>query len=490
MQSENFDKKIREAAENHHPPYDDMAWSKMEKLLDEHLPQKEDKRRRFFFLIFLFLLLGSSAWLLVGNPWKSYSKIIKQEQQADNNNLHTREVIHTEQKNEDRDNSANINLVSGDKNENKTINTDIIPVTGSKENENKTTIPSANKQADKEKKNVPDDFAIAKKNDLTQNKISIVLAKNRQKNKKNRVDNSVVTIKKDKEKPLKNDEGIAIKNDPPEQKNTEPALAKSNKTKADEQKINDPAKELTDEKKDVEAENKENKQEKTNQPEEKQHNPIVNKPSNKKKQSSKKSNSLFFTLSTGPDFSFVGSEGPGKVKFIAGVGMGYTIKEKFTIRTGFYTARKIYSAQPSDYKAPPDFYTYYPYLEKIDADCKVYEIPLLVSYSFGKSTKQNWFVSTGLSSYLMKRETYNYFYKYTPTSPTISREWTVPDRNNHFFSVLNLSAGYQGKISKNFSLAIEPYMKVPLSGVGFGKVKLNSGGVLFSIGVHPFRQRK
>lgn len=492
MQSEKFDKKVREAAENHHPPYDDMAWNKMEKLLDEHLPQKEDKRRRFFFLIFLFLLLGSSAWLLVGKPWKSNSKIAKQEQSIENNdNLHAGEVVKHEPVNKDETNKTNTNLVSGENNKNETESVDEIPVIDSKDN--KTTTLSGNNQAGNEKKDVLNRAVVSNKNEQKQNDITIVPAKSKQKNKKSRdgnPDNSIAKITKSKDKPPGNDEGKDTGNDPVQQKNTEPSLTKSDNSKADEQKINDPGKEVTDNNNAVGAENKEKENEKVIQPEEKQDNPIASESSNKKKASAKKSNSLFFTLSTGPDFSFVGSEGPGKVKFVAGVGVGYTIKEKFTIRTGFYTARKLYSAQPSDYKAPPAFYTYYPYLEKIDADCKVYEIPLLVSYSFGKSTKQSWFASTGLSSYLMKRETYNYFYKYTPTSPTVSREWTVPDKNNHFFSVLNLSAGYQRKIGKNFSLTIEPYMKVPLSGVGFGKVKLNSGGVLFSIGVHPFRQRK
>jgi hypothetical protein len=36
----------------------------------------------------------------------------------------------------------------------------------------------------------------------------------------------------------------------------------------------------------------------------------------------------------------------------------------------------------------------------------------------------------------------------------------------------------------------EPYIKLPLTGVGYGKVKLNSGGVLFSIGVNPFNAKK
>ena len=39
MQFEKFDKKIREAADHHHPAYDDNAWDKMEKLLNKHMPE-------------------------------------------------------------------------------------------------------------------------------------------------------------------------------------------------------------------------------------------------------------------------------------------------------------------------------------------------------------------------------------------------------------------------------------------------------------------
>ena len=44
MQFEEFDNKIREAAENHHPAYDENAWARMENLLDKHLPQEDDRR--------------------------------------------------------------------------------------------------------------------------------------------------------------------------------------------------------------------------------------------------------------------------------------------------------------------------------------------------------------------------------------------------------------------------------------------------------------
>ena len=90
----------------------------------------------------------------------------------------------------------------------------------------------------------------------------------------------------------------------------------------------------------------------------------------------------------------------------------------------------------------------------------------------------------------MKKETYNYIYKYTATGPTISRKWTIDNENKHYFSTLTLSGGYQRNISKTLSVMLEPYIKLPLSGVGYGKVKLNSGGVLFSIGIKPFAAKK
>jgi hypothetical protein len=157
------------------------------------------------------------------------------------------------------------------------------------------------------------------------------------------------------------------------------------------------------------------------------------------------------------------------------------------LRAGFYYARKLYSATPADYKpgAPlpsPD------YLYRIDADCKVYEIPILLSYNFKRGKKYNLFAGAGLSSYLMKKESYDYIYKYPGDDTEHKYNWSVSDQNRHFFSVMTLSAGYEQKIGKRLSISAEPYLKLPLSGVGEGKVKLNSAGVLFSLNYSPFKK--
>lgn len=83
MQSEDFDKKIQDAAERHHPAYDEKAWMKMEQLLDEHMPVEKERKRRFLLILFFFLLLGGGAFIWFGTGY--FSNGSKSISQANNN---------------------------------------------------------------------------------------------------------------------------------------------------------------------------------------------------------------------------------------------------------------------------------------------------------------------------------------------------------------------------------------------------------------------
>ena len=67
MQFEDLDKKIKELTEQRSPAYDKQSWQKMEKLLDNHLPQEKNKRRGLFISLFFLLLGGGAAFLLFEN---------------------------------------------------------------------------------------------------------------------------------------------------------------------------------------------------------------------------------------------------------------------------------------------------------------------------------------------------------------------------------------------------------------------------------------
>src|SRR6188768_4214894 len=67
MQSENFDKKLKDLLSQRPPGNDKPEWDKMEVLLDKHLPAEKKDRRRIFFILFSFLLLGGGAFLIWQN---------------------------------------------------------------------------------------------------------------------------------------------------------------------------------------------------------------------------------------------------------------------------------------------------------------------------------------------------------------------------------------------------------------------------------------
>lgn len=192
---------------------------------------------------------------------------------------------------------------------------------------------------------------------------------------------------------------------------------------------------------------------------------------------------LSLSLSTGPDISGIGLQA-GKWRYQYGVGIGYDLSDRLTLRTGFYAARKIYSADSTNYHRSLTDVLYYK-LDKIDADCFVYEIPVLLTYHFSTVSNHNWFVSAGLSSLLMKKEDYTASY-ITPLGQTQVYVYSYANANAHFFSVINISAGYRYHVNKRLSLMAEPYIKIPATGVGYGKVKLNSAGLLFSATFAPF----
>lgn len=193
---------------------------------------------------------------------------------------------------------------------------------------------------------------------------------------------------------------------------------------------------------------------------------------------------ISLSLSAGPDISSVGLQ-PGKWRVQYGIGIGYNITKRLTLRTGFYTARKIYAADSNSYHSGFNSINNYYKLDKVDANCLVYEIPVLLTYHFSRKGNHNWFASAGLSSLLMKKEDYTASYT-TAFGQVQQFDYSFSNENSHWFSVLNFSSGYQYHFSNRLALMMEPYIKIPLSGIGFGKVKLNSGGLLFSVRYTPF----
>jgi len=109
----------------------------------------------------------------------------------------------------------------------------------------------------------------------------------------------------------------------------------------------------------------------------------------------------------------------------------------------------------------------------------MWEVPLLLRYTISSSAKKSFFISTGMSSYFMTAENYDYFYYYN--NIPVTRNSAYKSTDTHVLSIAHLSAGFENRIGKQLYLQVEPYAKIPLGGVGFGNIKLSSFGLNFAV---------
>src|SRR5688572_31351689 len=439
MQSENFDKKIRDSLSQRPPGNDDPAWDKMETLLDKHMPREKKDRRRVFLILFLFLFTGGGSFLI----WKGST--------GDKNNI---TAIESQDK---TPGTTKDNNSSADKTAATTTIDDNGPEKISGNSENKTNQPVIGIVPQNSLSEIVPGKDITMRGDesekIGEKKTNIAATENTDPTPKS---NSI-------DQP--NEKQPAVEDD--SKKDTEP-IDKNEAVKAETQKP------ITENK--------------TDKPETKESQPLPPVKSNSQKQKNTRSflDNLFFSVSAGPDFSFLGFEDAGKVQLAYGAGVGYKISDKFSIRTGYYSARKVYTADPDEYDPPYNVMQYYPNLKYIDANCKVHEIPVTIDYTISSNQRSSWFASAGLSTIIMKEEKYDYYFKPNSSPTYITYTRTIYNQNTHYFSQLNISGGYTRNINNNISLRAEPYVKIAMGGVGLGKVDLNSGGILFTGIIKPF----
>jgi hypothetical protein len=158
-----------------------------------------------------------------------------------------------------------------------------------------------------------------------------------------------------------------------------------------------------------------------------------------------------------------------------------SINDQWTLQTGIIRSLKNYSAPFSAYH--PDKHLYQTTLPvSVNGKCTVFEVPLNVRFDFAHRQKARWFIGAGVSSYKMQKE--SYIYNYDTYVHNASKGWGG-STGWYLLSHANASVGYERRLSSRLSLVAEPSMRIPLRGVGFGKVNLFTGGVWFSLRYTP-----
>lgn len=179
------------------------------------------------------------------------------------------------------------------------------------------------------------------------------------------------------------------------------------------------------------------------------------------------------------DLSATGLDGFTDPGTMIGLLAEYRISKKWSIQSGLNYSVKNYSALGPEYDTSTWPGGRSDNLVSAIARCLVLDIPINLRRYFPGKKGNQWFVSSGVSTYLMLSEDYNY--EYATQNPNWSPTGQIRGENNHFFGIANFSVGYETPISKKLGLAFEPFMKLPLTGIGQGKVKFLSFGANVAI---------
>ena len=201
------------------------------------------------------------------------------------------------------------------------------------------------------------------------------------------------------------------------------------------------------------------------------------KPGKKETKKDKGSNKHFYVGPiAGPDFSTIKLQSVKKTGINFGFIAGYKINKRFSVETGILKDKKFYSSKGQYFSTKNIYLPPNATIEFVDGECNMLEWPLNVTYSFRQRARSGLFVSAGVSSYFMKDE--SYVYDISHNGYRYPYSYSYKNRSTTLLAAINISAGYTLKLGKIVDLRIEPYIKLPVSKIGTGKLPIQSGGVM------------
>lgn len=187
-------------------------------------------------------------------------------------------------------------------------------------------------------------------------------------------------------------------------------------------------------------------------------------------------------IAVAPDVTTVKMQSVKQAGYNIGMIAGYTLNKRWSIETGFFYEKKFYYTRGESYKIKDYVLPPYTTLNNVNGGCTMYEIPLFVKYNFAAKKKHSFFVTGGLSSYIMKAENYdlNYLYDYQGYVYDYSYSIKNTDVGNYWLSVASFSIGMEMPVKNYGKFRIEPYIRTPLKGVGSGELNIMSSGLQLS----------
>ena len=201
--------------------------------------------------------------------------------------------------------------------------------------------------------------------------------------------------------------------------------------------------------------------------------------SKKKKDQKQKEHGIYAGVLISPDISAVKFQSVKNIGFTAGILIGYQLNKNISIESGAAWNKKYYRSDGEYFSTKNITLPAYAKIKKLDGTCEMIEVPVTLKYNFRSSVKTGLSVSAGMSSYIMKKE--NYTYTVERNGQQYPRKADYKNSSTDLFAVASVGFGYNRSLGKGSVLRLEPYIKIPVKGVGIGSLPIMSSGMNIAI---------
>ena len=193
-----------------------------------------------------------------------------------------------------------------------------------------------------------------------------------------------------------------------------------------------------------------------------------------KKNKNRNKPGLYYGIVAGAELNEVKGQPMTKAGLTGGVTLGLQINKKIAIETGVQVSQKKYYSDGKYFKPKAGSMPANMLINSLQSTSTIIEIPVSVKYNFSKK-RNTLYAKAGVSSYIMTKESNKYQAVVSGQPQEVNS--TYKNNHNYLASDLRISAGYQHTAGKILNIRVEPYIQIPLKGIGIGKMPVTSTGL-------------
>ena len=190
---------------------------------------------------------------------------------------------------------------------------------------------------------------------------------------------------------------------------------------------------------------------------------------------------FYYGLIGGLHMNAIKDEGFKKTGFDIGLLGGYRFSRNFSLESGMLFAKKYYwtSGKNFDMSGMGSSMPSGMDMLEVHGSSQIIEIPLHVRYDFAHKKAHRFYSLAGFSSYILTEENNQYDYMLNGTQGKMSGSYE--QNQTYFASCIDFAFGYEKNLGYKTRLRIEPYIQLPVDGIGVGHLLVKSAGLRFGI---------